>query len=157
MEGEIDMIKWKITFFLVCLLMVAPLTILAERMTDNWKLTGYTKYRDAVFADMARLSSPAPDTKAVWIKIAPSKRSKYLQAVNEYLESVNKNAQGFRSVEILCEVHCAGHLIRFMKFVYLDDGRNTICETYEARPVWMQINQGSIWYPVEKAACATKK
>jgi len=148
--------KWKIIFFLVCLTLMIPETIFAERMTDNWKLTGYTKYRDAVFADMARLSSPAPDVAAVWIKIAPSRRSKYLQAVHEYLVSVKKNDESFRSVEILCEVNCAGHVIRFMKFVYLDGNRNIIHETGETAPVWMKINRGGIWYPVEKAACADR-
>jgi hypothetical protein len=151
------MSKSKIMFFFVCLLMIVPAPIFAERMTDNWKLTGYTKYRDAVFADMSRLSSSVPGVTAVWLKIAPSKRSKYLHAVNEYLESVNKNDPGFRSVEILCEVHCTGHLIRFMKFVYMDGNRNIIWKTYEAGPVWMQINQGGIWHPVEKAACAENK
>jgi len=149
--------KIKIIIFLVCLLAIPSSPILAERMTDNWKLTGYTRYRDAVFADIARLSSPAPGTTAVWIKIAPSAKSRYLQTINEYLQSVKKQNQGFKSIEILCEVNCSGHLIRFMKFVYLDSDRNVIHETYEGRPVWMPINPGGIWFPVEKTACALSR
>lgn len=147
----------KTILFCVCLYFMFPGGLFAERMTDNWQLTGYTKYRDAIFADMDRLFSPTPGTTAVWIKIAPSVRSKYLQFINEYLQTVKKRDQGFKSIEILCEVNCRGHLIRFTKFVYLDTNRNVIHETYEARPEWMQIHQGSIWYPVEQAACPYKK
>lgn len=149
--------KATIILFLACLFAATPIPAPAERMTDNWKLTGYTRYRDAVFADLARLSFPAYGTTAVWIKIAPSKRSQYLQSINEYLETMNKQNRGFRSIEILCEVNCTGHLIRFTKFVYLNGNRNIIHETYEAKPIWMQINQGSIWHPVEKAVCNGRK
>jgi hypothetical protein len=126
-------------------------------MTDNWRLTGYTKYRDAIFADMARLSSPGPDTTAVWIKIAPSKKSKYLRFIHEYLDTLKKRDQGFKSIEILCEIHCANHLIRFSKFVYLDNARNVIHQAHEAKPQQFTINEGSIWHPVEKEVCKEKK
>ena len=149
--------KWKPVLLLVCLLMILPSILLAEKMTDNWRLTGYTKYRDAVFADMARLSSPAPGTTAVWIKIAPSTRSKYLRFINEYLESVKKPDKEFKSIEILCEINCSSHLIRFTTFVYLDKNRNVIHKAYEDKPGRLLINEGSIWHPVEKETCAKRK
>ena len=151
------MIKCKTIIFLVGLFLTVPSQIIAEKMTDNWKLTGYTKYRDAVFADMSRLSSPAPGITAIWIKIAPSTRSKYLQFINQYLTTVNKNGRGFKSIEILCEIDCSSHLIRFTKFSYLDENRKIIHGVHEARPGWMQIIQGGIWHPVEKVACPDKK
>lgn len=156
-KGHKLIMKWKPVLLLVCLLMILPSILLAERMTDNWRLTGYTKYRDAVFADMARLSSPAPDTQAIWIKIAPSTRSKYLRFINEYLESVKKLDKKFKSIEILCDVNCSSHLIRFTRFVYLDSNRNVIHEAYEDKPERFLINEGSIWHPVEKEACAKRK
>lgn len=151
------MINCKVLLILVCLLLIMPASLFAERMTDNWRLTGYTKYRDAVFADRARLTSPAPGITSVWIKIAPSKRSRYLRSINEYLQAVNKQDQGFRSIEILCEINCANHLIRFTTFVYLDNGRKIIHEARDATPGQFLINQGSIWYPVEKEACPAGK
>ena len=150
-------IKWKSVLFLVCLLMILPSILFAERMTDNWRLTGYTKYRDPVFADMARLSSPAPGTTAVWIKIAPSARGKYLRFIHEYLASVRKPHKEFKSVEILCEINCSRHLIRFTRFVYLDKNRTVIHKAYEDKPERFLINEGSIWHPVEKEACAKRK
>lgn len=147
------MLKWTALFFFVGLSLIMPASLFAERMTDNWHLTGYTKYRDAVFADAARLSSPAPGITAIWIKIAPSKRSQYLGLINECLRTAHKETKRFRSIEILCEIDCAKHLIRFSRFVYLDNDRNTIHEAYEARPAQYLINEGSIWYPVEKEAC----
>ncbi len=151
------MIKSKTILFLVCLCLTAPAQVFAEKMTDNWKLTGYTKYRDAIFADLSRLSTATPGTMAIWIKIAPSTRSKYLQFINEYLETIKKRGKGFKSIEILCEINCSSHLIRFTKFAYLDENRNVIHEAYEANPGWMQILQGSIWHPVEKEACLDRK
>jgi hypothetical protein len=149
--------KRKAILILFCLFLILPASLFAERRTDPWRLTGYTKYRDAVFADLSRLSSPAPETEAVWIKIAPSTRSKYLQFINEYLEAVGKRNKGFKSIEILCEVNCRSHQIRFTKFVYLDDDRNILHEADETNPRWLQTLQGSIWYPVEKEACAKRK
>jgi len=51
--------------------------LFAEKMTDNWRVTGCTKYRIAAFAGITRLTSPAPDTKAIWVKITPAKKSQY--------------------------------------------------------------------------------
>lgn len=155
-EEFIIIMKRKFVLFLVPLFWIIPASVEGERMTDNWRLTGYTKYRDAVFADVDRLSSPAPDMKAVWIKIAPSQKSKYLQFIHEYLAAVKKSNKNFQSIEILCEMNCSRHLIRFTEFVYLDNDRNVIYEAYEIHPRWLQINQGSIWYPVEKEACTKK-
>ena len=141
----------------VCLFLIMPAPLLAEKMTDHWRLTGYTKYRDAIFADTARPTSPAPGITAAWIKIAPSKRSKYLRFINEYLEKVKKRGHGFKSIEILCEVNCSAQLIRFTRFVYLDNDRSVIHEANEAKPEWFLINEGSIWYPVQKESCTKRK
>jgi len=143
----------KAIVFFIFLCLSWPASLFAERMTDNWQLTGYTRYRDAVFADRDRISEPAPGVTAVWIKIAPSKRSKYLLSVNEYLATVKKRNKGFKSIEILCEINCSSHWIRLTRFIYLDNNRNIIHKAYDDRPEWFLINQGGIWHPVEKEAC----
>jgi len=147
----------KIIFFAVCLFLIIPAPLSAEKMTANWRITGYTKYRDAVFADISRIATPTPETKSIWVKLAPSSRSQYLRLINEYLQTVNKSDKGFSSVEILCEFNCAGHLIRFTKFVYLDTSRNIIHEADTMSPKWLLILQGNIWYNVEKEACGERK
>ena len=134
-----------------------PALLSAEKMTDKWRLTGYTKYRDAVFADISRLTSPTSGTKAIWIKIAPANKSQYFQIINEYLQTINKSDKGFRSIEILCEINCASHLIRFMKFVYFDNSGKIIHEIDETNLGWLTIIQGNIWYNVEKEACTERK
>lgn len=154
---ELKMMKSKTLLFFVCLFWVMPASLFAEKMTGNWRLTGYTKYRDAVFVDLARLSSPVPGITAIWIKIAPSTKSKYSQFIREYLDTVQKRNKGFKSIEILCEINCNGHLIRFTRFVYLDNNRKVIHEAHETRPGWLSINQGSVWYPIEKEACTPGK
>ena len=147
----------RIIFFVVCLFLIIPTPLSAEKMTDNWRITGYTKYRDAVFADISRLASPTPDTKSIWVKLAPANRSQYLRLINEYLQTVNKSDKGFRSIEILCEINCTSHLIRFTKFVYFDNTGNILHEVDETNPGWLLILQGNIWYNVEKEACGERK
>jgi hypothetical protein len=130
---------------------------MAERMTDNWRLTGYTKYRDAVFADISRLASPTTDTKSIWVKIAPANKSQYFRMINEYLQTVNKSDKGFRSIEILCEINCKSHLIRFVRFVYFDNSGSILHEVDETNLGWLMIIQGNIWYNVEEEACLERK
>jgi hypothetical protein len=137
--------------------MIIPAPLSAEKMTANWRVTGFTKYRDAVFADISRISSPAPEIKSIWVKLAPSNRSQYLRMINEYLQTIGKSDKGFRSIEILCEINCASHLIRFTKFLYLDNDRKIIHEADAINPMWLLILQGNIWYNVEKEACGVKK
>lgn len=138
------------------LFVVMPAWLFAERMTDNWRLTGYTKYRDVVFVDRNRISRPAPDITAVWIKIAPSGKSRYLRSVAEYLESVKKWNSRFKSVEILCEINCSMDFIRFKEFAYLDNDRNVLHKAHEAGTQRFLINRGSIWHFVEKEVCKIK-
>ena len=73
---------YKMILFVVCLFLITPFPLMATRMTDNWRLTGYTKYRDAVFADISRLTSPTPSTKSIWVKIAPANKSQYFRLIN---------------------------------------------------------------------------
>jgi hypothetical protein len=147
----------KIVFLLMCLLLITSNSIAAEKMTDHWRITGYTKYRDAVFADISRLAFPAPGSALVWVKIAPAGKSGYFRLVNEYLASVNKSDKGFKSIEILCEINCSSHLIRFLKFVYFDDSGNVIHAVDETNTQQFLILQGNLWYNVEKEACGERK
>ncbi len=145
---------FKISFFVGCLLLIMPTMLSAETMMDKWRITGYTKYRDAVFADISRIASPSSATKLIWVKLAPANKSQYLRMINEYLQTVNKNDKGFRAIEILCEINCANHLIRFKRFVYFDISGNIIHQADENTPSWFLVFQGNIWYNVEKEACA---
>lgn len=140
--------------FLIILLLI-PSASSAEKMTGNWRLVGYTKYRDAVFMDTARLSSSPNGISTAWIKIAPSGKSKYRRLINEYLVLVTQQSPAFKSIEILYDIHCRDQLIRFKKFVYLDTDGNMIYEASENRPQWLRISHGSVWHPLWKTSCAS--
>jgi len=140
--------------FFAFLFAVMPAWLSAEKMTGNWRLTGYTKYRDAVFVDRDRISQPAHDLTAAWIKIAPSGKSRYLRFVTEYMKSVQKWNPQFKSVEILCEINCSRDFIRFKEFVYLDKDRNVLHKAHETGTQWFLINPGSTWHFVKKESCA---
>ena len=129
----------------------------AQTGNEDWRVAGYTRYRDAVFADSSRISSPAADVRAIWIKIAPSAKSRYVLMVNEYLASVNKSQKGFKSFEILCEINCPRQLIRFARFVYFDNRGKIIHEADDEKAVWLGIQTGDIWDKVQKEACGAGK
>ncbi|HRV44387.1 MAG TPA: hypothetical protein P5208_03720 [Smithellaceae bacterium] len=137
----------------VFLLAAMPAWLYAEKMTGHWQLTGYTKYRDAVFVDRGRISQPAPDRTAAWIKIAPSGKSRYRDVVAQYLQSVNKWNPRWKSVEIRCEINCSGNLIRYTEFVYLDDDQNMLHEARDVQASWFRINPGSTWHWVQREVC----
>ena len=144
----------KTVLLFAILFLVMPAWLFAERMTDNWRLTGYTKYRDAVFADRDRISQSAPDRTAVWIRIAPSGKSRYRQFVAQYLQSVKKWNPRWKSLEILCEIKCSGNLIRFAEFAYLDDGGKLLHKTRDVHAQWLRINLGSTWHWLEQETCS---
>ncbi|HOW56782.1 MAG TPA: hypothetical protein PKZ12_02175 [Smithellaceae bacterium] len=139
----------------VIMTMLVPLG--AQAGTEDWRIAGYTRYRDAVFADSSRISSPAADVRTIWIRIAPSGKSRYLLMVNEYLASVNKSQKGFKSFEILCEINCSRQLIRFARFVYFDDTGKIIHEADDEKAGWLGIQTGDIWDKVQKEACGAGK
>jgi hypothetical protein len=156
-KGAQNIIKRNTILLLLCLFLIKPAPLWAEKMTDTWRITGYTKYRDAVFADISRITTNATGTKFIWVKIAPANKSQYFLMINEYLQTVNKSDRGFRSIEILCEIYCQRHLIRFTKFVYCDNAKNIIHEVDETNLGWLSILQGNIWYNVEKETCLERK
>ncbi len=135
------------------LFVVMPAWLFAEQMTGNWRLTGYTKYRDAVFVDRDRISQPAPGLTMAWIKIAPSGKSRYRHFVAQYLQSVKKWNPRWKSVEIRCEINCSGNLIRFTEFVYLDNDRNMLHEARDIQASWFRINSGSTWHWAQREVC----
>ena len=133
------------------LLMALP--AFAEQPAGQWRLTGFTKYRDGLFADMSRLSHASPETAKIWVRIAPSARSRYLQSINDYLDSAGKGGRGFKFIEILCEFNCTGDKVRFLSFAYLDKAGRAIHAADEPRPAGFYIPPGNLWGNVEKAAC----
>jgi len=147
----------KALLFIVSLFLLIPASLQAEKMTGNWRIAGYTIYRDAVFVDTARLTVPAPGITAAWIKITPSPKSKYRQYINDYLTAVHKDVKRFHSIEFLSEINCEKHLIRFTKFVYLDKSGKIIHQVDESDLRWYLIVQGGTWYPVEKEVCTERK
>jgi hypothetical protein len=135
------------------ILLLAATAAFAEQPAGQWRLTGFTKYRDGLFADMSRLSHPSPETARIWVRIAPSARSKYLQSINDYLNSAGKAGRGFKFIEILCEFNCTEDKVRFLSFAYLDKSGRAIHAADEPGPSWFYIPPGNLWGNVEKAAC----
>jgi hypothetical protein len=151
--GKTSVRSWLIATSVPVLLLVLMGSTLVEGASGSWRLTGFTKYRDGLFADTGRISHPSEATTAIWVRIAPSAKSKYLTTVNDYLESVGKGGQGFKYIEILCEFNCSTDSIRFLKFVYLNKSGWTIHTADESGPSWFHIPPGNLWGSVEKLAC----
>jgi hypothetical protein len=146
-------ISWVIAVAVSSLLLITAHIAVAEQSAGPWRLTGFTKYRDGLFADTSRLSRPSPETAMIWVRLAPSVRSKYLKMINDYLVSVKKSGRGFKFIEIQCEFNCPANRLRFLKFVYLDKTGKTIHAVDESSPSWFYIPPGNLWGNVEKLAC----
>ncbi len=151
--GKTSVRSWLIATSVPVLLLVLMGPTLVEGASGPWRLTGFTKYRDGLFADTGRISHPSETTTTIWVRIAPSAKSRYLTIVNDYLESVSKGGRGFKYIEILCEFNCSTDSIRFLKFVYLNKSEGTIHTADESRPSWFYIPPGNLWGSVEKLAC----
>jgi hypothetical protein len=74
----------------LCLLMLlavcCPFPADAETTGAKWVFVGFTKYRDALFIDMNRLTREADRQTQVWSRITPAERSKYYPQRNELPE-----------------------------------------------------------------------
>jgi hypothetical protein len=151
--GKTAVRSWLIASSVLVLLLVPMGWALVEGASGPWRLTGFTKYRDGLFADTSRISHPSEATTAIWVRIAPSAKSRYLKTINDYLESVNKGGRGFKYIEILCEFNCSTDGLRFLKFVYLNKSEGTIHTADESRPYWFYVPPGNLWGNVEKLAC----
>ena len=139
---------------LICLTFLAmALPAWAEGQGAQWELVGFTKYRDAVFVDMNRIS-PLPDRRSrVWSRITPAVRSRYFKQIREDLKEAGKAYREFRYIEILNEVDCQGSQIRYWKVIYFSHGGLVIHDTRDENPQWKPVRPGSLWEALQGVTC----
>ncbi len=126
---------------------------------DQWKLVGFTKYRDALFMDAGSISHISGEGLTVRVKIAPSRKSKYFAEIRKELKKAGKSDRGFKAAEIFTEVDCTGSRIRYLSIVYRKKSGGVIHWAQNPDAEWRRIERGSLWHALQKTACgaATEK
>jgi hypothetical protein len=119
----------------------------------KWAFVGFTKYRDALFIDMNRLSVEADMQIQIWSRITPSDHSKYLRQIRRDLRTAGKSSRDFRYIETLNEIDCRNNRIRYLKVIYYQDDGSVIHATRDDNPQWKLINSGSLWDSLRVMAC----
>ena len=144
----------------LCLLMLlvvfCPSRVDAETTGAKWVFVGFTKYRDALFIDMNRLTREADRRVQVWSRITPAERSKYYKQIQRDLKKIEKTSPEFRYVETLNEMNCRSRQIRYLEVIYFSWDGQVIHATRDDRPSWRSVYSGSLWDSLLGNVCNEK-
>jgi len=143
--------------FFLCLLMLlavfCPPRVDAGTTGSKWVFVGFTKYRDALFMDMNRMTSEADMRVQVWSRITPAEHSRYYKQIQRDLKKVNKTPPDFRYLETLNEIHCTSRQIRYLKVIYFRPYGSVIHATRDESPSWKAVRSGSLWDSLLTVVC----
>jgi len=120
---------------------------------QDWTLTGFTKYRDAIFLHNKSTSYLLDNRVRAWIIIEPSVKSKYLREAQGELKKAGRPSKDLRYIEILNQIDCAGNQIHQEKILYLNGNGGTIFFISHAVPKWKAIDRTNIWFGLLKKVC----
>ena len=134
-------------------LLVGTLPAWVEAQNAKWVFVGFTKYRDAVFMDMNRVSHLPDQRTQVWSRMTPSAQSKYFRQIQKDLKNAGKDDGEFKYIEILNEVDCQNNQLSDFKVIYYDKSRLAIHATRDGNPRWKPIHPGCLWDALQEGVC----
>jgi len=141
----------------LCLLMLlaifSPSRVCAETTEGKWVFVGFTKYRDALFIDVNRMTPEADRSVRVWSRITPAERSRYYHQIQRDLKNVNKTPGEFRYMETLNEINCSSRQIRYLEVIYFRPDNSVIHATRDDKPAWRAVHSGSLWDSLLTTVC----
>lgn len=132
---------------------LSPLRADAATTGPKWAFVGYTKYRDALFIDLNRLTCEANQRRQAWSRITPAEQSGYLRQIRRDLKKVKKKPDEFRYVEVLKEIGCRNRQIRHLRVVYFRPDGSVIHATRDDGPAWKSVHAGSLWDSLLTTVC----
>lgn len=141
---------------LVLLAVCCPSRVDAGTTGSKWVFVGFTKYRDALFIDMNRMTSEADMRVQVWSRITPTEHSKYCKQIQRDLIKLNKTPREFRYLETLNKLNCTNRQIRYLKVIYFRPDGSVIHATRDDTPSWRDVHSGSLWDSLLAAVCDQK-
>jgi hypothetical protein len=153
MDIHAMIIKILVSLIFSAFLQVGTLPAWVEAQNEKWVFVGFTKYRDAVFMDMNRVSHLPDQRTQVWSRITPSVQSKYFRQIQKDLKNARKDYGEFKYIEILNEVDCQNNQVRYLKVIYYGKSRLAIHATRDENPSWKPIHPGSLWDALQGAVC----
>jgi hypothetical protein len=153
MDIHAMIIKILVSLIFSAFLLVGILPAWVEAQNAKWVFVGFTKYRDAVFMDINRVSHLPDQCTQVWSRITPSTQNKYFRQIQKDLKNAGKDYGEFKYIETLNEVDCQNNQIRYVKVIYYDKSRSAIHATRDENPGWKPIHPGSLWDALQGAVC----
>lgn len=137
----------------ISLLMLFSVTILhpASSSDNPWILLGFTKYRDAVF--MNRNTTSSLHTVQVVARIAPFKKSRYLEKIKEDLKKLGKPVAEYHHSEILSEIDCNNNKIRYLQVNHYTRENIPLHSISDENATWKSIPSDSLWENMKRNVC----
>lgn len=146
--------KYTRLFFLSLVISAVIFTGLDARGNEqDWTLTGFTQYRDAIFLHNKSISHLPDGRVRTWIMIEPSVKSKYLREAQGELKKAGRPSKDLKYMEILNQIDCAGNQIHREKILYLNEKGEAILVTSPAVPEWKAVDRTSIWFGLVQRVC----
>jgi len=150
----LSMMRIKVALCLIIVMAVGcPSWAVNGTPESKWAFVGFTRYRDALFIDMNRITHDMDQRTRVWSRMTPAKHSKYYRQIQRDLRKVDKPAMEFRYMETLNEISCRDRRIRFEKVLYYRQDGEVIHATRDDNAQWKTITPGSLWESLGAIVC----
>jgi len=146
--------KWRLKVIFYCffiLLGSCGYSLAAEK--GPWSFVGFTKYRDALFIDKARLSRPSPGKVLVTALIEPSANSLFRRSINREIPQYRNSLNNFKYLVLEMEMICPEDRMRFLKIQFLDAHDKIMRNSTDPKTPWKPIKPGTLWKDLERAVC----
>jgi hypothetical protein len=146
--------KWLLKLIFCCFFVLvgsSGYSLAAEK--GPWSFVGFTKYRDALFIDKARLSHPSTGKVLVTAMIKPSAKSLFRRSIKREIPQYRKSLNNFKYLVLEMELICPEDRMRFLNIQFLDANNKILHNSADLKAPWKPVKTGTLWKDLEKAVC----
>jgi hypothetical protein len=143
-------LKVVICFFLVLL---ASHGYAGATEESEWNFVGFTKYRDALFIDKARLSRPSAGKVLVSARIEPAVKSLFRRNIKQEVPQYKKSLKNFKYLVMEIEINCPEDQMRIRKLQFFTEAGKVMHTAANPEAPWKPVKSGNLWKDLEDAVC----
>lgn len=118
-----------------------------------WSFVGFTRYRDALFIDKARLSRPSAGKVLVTARIEPSAKSLFRGNIKREVPQYSNSLKDFKYLVLEIELACPEDRMRFLKIQFIDANDKVMHSSADPEAPWKPVKTVSLWKDLEGAVC----
>jgi len=142
----------KRVLILLCLLLL-PLTGRAEGDEKSWRFVGFTRYRDAMYVDMTRVTEGKDRTLTVWTRVKPAPKSILRNRLQGEFKKARRSVKELASVEQQKELDCRRERIRHLRTVYRDREGRVLIDRKSPASLWQLVGPAGLWRSLSDNVC----